>query len=258
MDLSIRLQHQLQLESDKPVRLKVGVDFGTTFTAGTVSSIEHSTRHLHATHIHPFQKYLGVPGTVKNRRNTEIPSCVRYDKDCVSVGFDAEKRDENNWLFDSKTIRRMKLGLDEQLEFHEGRDTLLKSLPPGMTPDSVTEDFFGGVFHSWREEIIELGFPATATIELNCAVPATWKTTRPVHRLSNAIVAAAKGSGLNIDKAIRFWPEPIAAAAYMLQDDGNFRRSLKVGKIASCKRRTEKLHRPAKLLLFAMLVAEQQ
>ncbi|KEF50877.1 uncharacterized protein A1O9_13073 [Exophiala aquamarina CBS 119918] len=233
MDLPFRGRDLLQPNDNEPVQLKAGLDFGTTFTSGVLCCRTHSTKWLPAPTPRAFQMYQGAPGILKNQPNTEVPSCVRYEQGRISTGHDAESRDENDWESAVETIRWLKVGLDDQPALENMREKVLQSLPSGMPIDSVIEDFLSEIFASWRLEIEDLEFPPDAIIELNCAVPAAWKTTKSRLRFSMAILAAGKRARLNIHPNIRFWPEPIAAAAYMLQKAWNLKRDLKVNDIVA-------------------------
>lgn len=226
--LPIRPQRPVYPLNSNLVRAKVGLDVGTTFTAGVLVGQRHSTKRLDSGVIIPFKRYKDSLGIGKKGSNSEQPTCIRYDDGHISIGDEAETREDCNWNPLSKTIRRMKLGLDEQMEFDEPRKHFLATLAADMTTDSVMEDFLTEIFRSWRREMADLGFPDTAIIDLNCAVPAAWTTTRPLHRLSKIILNAGKVSELNIDPVIRFWPEPIAAAANMIHENSNFRNNMKV------------------------------
>lgn len=219
-------------DSQQKESIKIGLDHGTTFTAGVVVCTTHATVYLRAMEVEPFRKYPGVLGEAKNRPNSEIPSCIQYENNFIRIGFEATRSEENGECAShAQTIWSMKFGLDEQDEFRQEREQLLMSMPEGKTPDSVLQDYFRVLFKSWKAELKELGFAEDSLVEFNCAVPAAWTTTRPVRRLSDIIIKAATQSGLNIDKAIRFWTEPVAATAYLARNDDTFRRHLK----ASCR-----------------------
>ena len=83
------------------------------------------------------------------------------------------------------------------------------------------EDYLFALFGSWKKELIEKGYDERDTLRLNCAVPAAWRTTRPIYTLETAIVRASKRSGLLFHKIIKFWEEPEAALNNLLDKHPN-------------------------------------
>lgn len=233
MDFPIRSKIQALSDPESDVRIILGLDWGTTYTAGVAACTTHSLPYLPKLEVRAFRQYSGASGKAKNRSNTEIPTCIRYGKDHISIGIEAERCEEiGGWLPGASMLRQLKIFLDQRPEFEHQRLKFLGALPAGKSVDDVVRDFFRELFKDWNRELRRLGCPDGAIWEINCAVPAAWKTTRPVHRLSNAILKAGEECGIKIEKRIRFCLEPVAAAAYLAQDDMMFRHQMKVCNMA--------------------------
>lgn len=231
--------------SDKKF-FKVGLDFGTTKTAGVFCLVSDDTRYLKGGDVHAFKRY---PDSESERQeaNTQTPSVVRYEQHAMRTGLAALR----NSGLPGITINLMKLGLLEQPQFANVRQrlfSLLEQLRKEREHDNdsyddeesnietdtfdsqtarharimetlehVITDFFCGVFSSWKAELEDVGYNERDSLELHCAVPADWRGGGPLIRLGKTIDRAAEQAGLRFCKAVKYWTEPEAALGYLMK-----------------------------------------
>ncbi|KIW12807.1 hypothetical protein PV08_07994 [Exophiala spinifera] len=227
MDLPLRPKDPFQRDPTGEVRIILGLDWGTAFTSGVASCTTHSLAFLKRLEIRPFRRYSSASGDSKNRSETEIPTCIRYGENDVSIGIEAEQHEENgDWYSGASMVRRLKIFLDDRPEFEQQRKKFLRTLPAGKSVDDVVTDFFRILLRDWKRELVTLGCPDRAIWDLSCCIPAAWLTQKPLHRLSDAILKGARECDITIEEHIRFVPEPVAAAAYLRLDDMNFEKQM--------------------------------
>jgi hypothetical protein len=214
-----------------PRRWILGLDHGTTWTAGAFLLENSSANLVQANKVYAFRKYPRASGSGKQGQSTEIPSIIEYDGSCIKIGFEVT----DTWSHSRVTVRHAKLGLDQNPKFAGEREMLWDALKmvtsvlpkydansaARVTAEKVIGDLFSILFSQWKKELLAAGLRETDTLELNCAVPAAWKTTGPVHKLSDIIERASIRSNLLFDKNVRFWPEPEAALAHLLEENPN-------------------------------------
>jgi hypothetical protein len=214
-----------------PRRWILGLDHGTTWTAGAFLLVDSSTNHVQANKVYPFRRYPRASGSGKQGQSTEIPSIIEYDGSCIKIGFEVT----DAWSHSRVTVRHAKLGLDQNPTFAEEREMLwdvlklVTSVLPKyeansdvkVTAERVIEDLFSILFSQWKNELLAIGYHERDTVELNCAVPAAWKQTDPLHKLLNIVERAGERSNFRFDKRVRFWPEPEAALAHLLEESPN-------------------------------------
>lgn len=214
-----------------PRRWILGLDYGTNWTAGAFLLVDCSTNHVQANKIYAFKRYPKASGSGKQGQSTEIPSIIEYDGSCIKIGFEVT----DSWSHSRVSVRHGKLGLDQNPKFEGEREILadilkkVASVLPKfeansevtVTVERIIEDLFSVLFSQWKNELLAVGFDETDTLELNCAVPAAWKKTDPLHKLLDIIERASGRSNLRFDRRIRFWFEPEAALAHLLETNPN-------------------------------------
>jgi molecular chaperone DnaK (HSP70) len=210
-------------------KFKVGLDYGTTYTAGAfcLSSNESATC-LEAGKIYPFINYRrsGSSGT-KDQPSTEISSEIRYEDGCTRIGAEVENVVDNHGnRVPGHCVSRAKLGLDDRNETRDARcmmEEALRQLPEPKTAEDVIADYLTELFKFWKRELARrAGYDERDSIELNCTVPAMW-TQRARRKMVKAVEIAGQRSGFRFEKVVRLWPEPEAATAYVMDKFPNLR-----------------------------------
>lgn len=219
-------QLSLSDESHEPKRFKIGLDYGTTYSAGTFCLYSGSTIHLKCDEIYPFYGY--PHGRVSSKKSsTEIPSEILYDNNgVIKVGYDAMDSQQPSGF----RIRRAKLGLDERPETSSARLDLihdLNNLPSSKQPKEVIADYLTELFKLFKARLISVGYASHDLLEFNCAVPAIWNH-RARRTMVSAVDTAAKRSGLASNPVVRLWPEAEAAAEHALSERKNINLQARV------------------------------
>lgn len=216
---------QLRTGENRPKRFKIGLDYGTTYSAGVFCLQSGSTLHLTSGKIYPFHAYAKEDNDAKSKDH-EQPSDIRYEANgIVKIGGDTLDWPSSN----GHCIRRAKLGLDDRPETAPARITLMndiRRLPSDMTPTQVISDYLTELFGTFKDQLILAGYEPRDFIELNCTVPSIW-THRARRSMITAIEKAADRSGLVFDPVIRLWPEAEAATEHVVHEQPNL--NLKVG-----------------------------
>ena len=201
-------------------KFKIGLDYGTTFSAGAYCLISGSNRHLQCDRIYAFTGFTGE-FTESKRQETELPSDIRYESTIIKIGFDAINSDRE-WPDKGHLIRRAKLGLDDRPETARARETLnhdLAELPGSKGAIQVIADYLTVLFTRFKEQLLDVGYDDRDSIELNCAAPSIWTLTAR-RNLCDAIEEAARESGLAFED-IRLWPEAEAATEHAVKQHPN-------------------------------------
>jgi hypothetical protein len=210
---------RLSDESYRPKKFKIGLDYGTTFSAGAFCLCSGSTTYLESGRIYPFYGYPSELNDTKSNR-PELPSDIRYESGgIIKIGYDAVKWHSSP----GRSITRAKLGLEDRPETASARRTLTRDigqLASAKTPVQVISDYLAELFPFFKEQLIRVGYDPRDSIELNCAVPSIWSQTAR-HSMIRAIEQAGRRSEMSFDPLIRLWPEAEAAMEHVVDEHPN-------------------------------------
>ena len=215
---------------DQPKQFILGLDYGTTYSAGAFCLRTKSTIHLISGEIKAFKGYHLGRNNSKSK-STEIPSDIRYGTDGIKIGYDAIQTGPSpNPVH---RVRRAKLGLDERPSTDLARRDLhddLSALSPTKKPEEVIADYLTEIFTIFLERLQNFGYQSGDSIELNCAIPSVWNH-KARRTMVNAMEVAGRRSGLAFDPVVKLWPEAEAATEYVLNKQENL--SLRVSRPTS-------------------------
>lgn len=191
-------------------KFKIGLDYGTSYSAGAFCLCSNSEPPLTKGDIHPFYQLGGG-----SKGLPESSSAILYDGDSIFIGYDAEKHHKVG----QGIIRRAKLGLDNRPETASAREALQKEIENLSNQRSssieVITDYLKIFFDGFKSRLIKVNYFRGDEIEMNCAVPSIWGDTAR-RSMVGAIRTAALRAGLDINPHVKLWPEAEAATeAYL-------------------------------------------
>ena len=210
----------------EPKSFKVGLDYGTTYSAGVYCLCSAPTPWLRSDEIEPFRGFdTDLPNESKSK-STELPSVIRYEASTVvngplviKIGLDATR----SLTSQGCTIRMAKLGLDDRAETAEHREKLKRDIEEVSrmggpnTVEGIISDYLSQLFKQFKTQLEKKGYDLRDTMEFNCAVPSMW-TPSSMHKMKGAIKRAMRVSNLAVNPEIRFWAEAEAATEFILSD----------------------------------------
>lgn len=207
--------------SEKPTKksgtksFKLGLDYGTTYSAGAYCLCSSSIPEAISGEIYPFFQRSETSGP--GYRGNQLSSVILYENnESVKIGADAE----NLVSLRDKVVRKAKLGLDYRPETVSARQTLqqdIERLTPKAETVEVIADYLGEMFIGFKIQLERIGYCPGDSIELNCAIPSIW-TDQARHSMVQAIEIASRVSGLPFDSPTKLWPEAEAATEHVLKE----------------------------------------
>ncbi|KAI9892503.1 MAG: hypothetical protein M1814_001460 [Vezdaea aestivalis] len=190
----------------RPLRIQVGIDFGTTFSG--IAWAEST----HPEHVEIMRNYPTNGQLV----GQQVPTEIAYEEGGTtkfSWGYDIS--------FRMKKVKWFKLGLEAD---HE----VLQQLPPGLTAQDVVKDYLSALYThamSTLYQRFDRSLMAITKVDFVLTVPAIWS-----ERARSKTEEAARLAGFgNPEHSFQLLSEPEAAALYAFQFTNSVNSRINVG-----------------------------